>query len=321
MREIVATMPITSSSAQAPKTIRRIMSLTWIAIASESGTASASATPSAIGCWAEASARSAPLRTSVARAPVSCRNGNSGAQVVEDVVLRARLDDRAERHDGAADDDRLEAALDVPARAHAGGDEHEHDREREQVRGRLRGLGAERALRERGVVHGQRDDRGGREREQRAADAAGADAAGARDRAEQQRRSQQEHHQPVGLELDGARCRQRVDPDRDEPHDRDERDQRERPGGCLDGVDRAGERRRDGLCDRSRAGRGASSSPAPQVPAKTAAPTAIAAPPTGSVAISASRPRMGSASANARLRASPADPGRRWPVDALTGAG
>ena len=70
----------------------------------------------------------------------------------------------------------------------------------------------------------------------------------------------------------------------------------------------------------SRGGRGASSSPAPHVPAKSALPTAIAAPPTGSDAISASTPSTGSASASARLRASPGDPGRRWPVEALTGA-
>ena len=70
----------------------------------------------------------------------------------------------------------------------------------------------------------------------------------------------------------------------------------------------------------SRGGRGASSSPTMQVPAKTALPAAIAAPPMGSVAISASMPSTGSASASARLRASPADAGRRWPVEALTSA-
>ena len=69
--------------------------------------------------------------------------------------------------------------------------------------------------------------------------AAAADAARTGDRAEQQRGRQQDHHQPVRLELDRARRRQRVDLDRDEPHDRDERDQRERAGGRLDGVDRA----------------------------------------------------------------------------------
>ena len=100
VREIVATMPITSSSAQAPNTPRRIMSLTWIAIASESGTASASATPSAIGCWAEASARSAPPPLGGAR-PRVLQEREQGAEVVEDVEPRARLDDRAERHDGA----------------------------------------------------------------------------------------------------------------------------------------------------------------------------------------------------------------------------
>jgi len=67
-----------------------------------------------------------------------------------------------------------------------------------------------------------------------------------------------------------------------------------------------------------RSGRGASSSPTMQAPAKTALPTAIAAPPMGSVEISASMPRAGNASASARLRASPADAGRRWPVEALT---
>ena len=70
----------------------------------------------------------------------------------------------------------------------------------------------------------------------------------------------------------------------------------------------------------SRGGRGASSSPTMHVPAKTALPAAIAAPPMGRVAISASMPSRGSASASARLRASPGDAGRRWPVEALTGA-
>ena len=77
VREIVATMPITISSAHPPKRMRRHMSRTRIAIASESGRASESATPSAIGCCAEASARIWPLRTSAARSPVSCRNGNT----------------------------------------------------------------------------------------------------------------------------------------------------------------------------------------------------------------------------------------------------
>ena len=77
MREIVATMPITSSSAAPPKRMRRIASSHAVTSASESGRQSESATPSAIGCCAEASARSAPLRTSLARSPVSCRNGNT----------------------------------------------------------------------------------------------------------------------------------------------------------------------------------------------------------------------------------------------------
>ena len=147
VREIVATMPITRSSAQALKKMRRAVSRTRSISASESGRQSESATPRAIGCCAEASARSAPLRTSVGALARVLQEREHGAQVVEDVVLRARLDDRAERHDGAADDDRLDAALDVGARAHARGDEHEHDRERQQIGGRLRGLGAQQRAR------------------------------------------------------------------------------------------------------------------------------------------------------------------------------
>ena len=77
MREMVATMPITRTSAQALKKMRRAVSRTRSIRASESGRQSESATPRAIGCCAEASARSAPLRTSVARSPVSCRNGKT----------------------------------------------------------------------------------------------------------------------------------------------------------------------------------------------------------------------------------------------------
>ncbi len=77
MREIVATMPITRMSAQALKRTRLAVSRTRSMSASESGRQSESATPSAIGCCAEASARSAPLRTSVARSPVSFRNGKT----------------------------------------------------------------------------------------------------------------------------------------------------------------------------------------------------------------------------------------------------
>ena len=77
MREMVATMPITRTSAQALKKMRRAVSRTRSIRASERGRQSESATPRAIGCCAEASARSAPLRTSVARSPVSCRNGKT----------------------------------------------------------------------------------------------------------------------------------------------------------------------------------------------------------------------------------------------------
>ena len=113
-----------------------------------------------------------------------------------------------------------------------------------------------------------------------------------------ERRRQQDHHQPVGLELDGARRRQRVDADRDEPHDRHERDQRGARARRLDDVHGAVDDPLDGhvtaaVAAAIRAGRGASSSPATQAPAKTALPTAIAAPPMGSVAISASMPSDG----------------------------
>ncbi len=77
VREIVATMPIVSRSAAPAKMMRRSVPVTRVTSASESGRQSESATPSAIGCCAEASARSAPLRTSEARSPVSWRNGKT----------------------------------------------------------------------------------------------------------------------------------------------------------------------------------------------------------------------------------------------------
>ena len=143
MREIVATMPITSTSAQPPKRMRRGVSLDAQHQRERERQAERERDAERDrmlrgGLGAQRAV--AHLGGALARV---LQEREDGAQVVEDVVLRARLDDRAERHDGAADDDRLEAALDVGARADAGGHEHEHDREREQVRRRLRGLGAE----------------------------------------------------------------------------------------------------------------------------------------------------------------------------------
>ena len=72
-----------------------------------------SAAPSAIGCCAEAETRSAPatdagrllhVRRLEERHPV--------LQVVEDVVVRARLVEGGERHEHAADDERTEHVLD-----------------------------------------------------------------------------------------------------------------------------------------------------------------------------------------------------------------
>ena len=77
VREIVATMPITRTSAHPVKNTRRAVSRTRTISASDRGRQIESATPSAIGCWAEDSARSAPFRTSVARSPVSVRNGKA----------------------------------------------------------------------------------------------------------------------------------------------------------------------------------------------------------------------------------------------------
>ena len=180
VREIVATMPITRTSAQALKKMRRAVSRTRTHQGERERQAERERDAEGDrvlrrGLGAQRAV--AHLGRALARV---LQEREDGAQVVEDVVLRARLDDRAERHDGAADDDRLDAALDVGARAHARGDEHEHDRERQQVGGRLRGLGAQQPLGERRVVHGQRDHGRGAEDDERAAEAAGADACASR---------------------------------------------------------------------------------------------------------------------------------------------
>ena len=119
----------------------------------------------------------------------------------------------------------------------------------------LRRLRPQQPLRERRIVDGERDDGGRGQRQEYAAETAGSDAPRPRDRPQYERDRQQDHHQPVRLEFHGTRCRKGVDPDRDEPHDRHERDQREHARGRLRHVDRSINGPLDGHADSGRGSR------------------------------------------------------------------
>ena len=82
-------------------------------------------------------------RSSLPTASPTLSSGISRRDVVEDVVLGPRLDDRSSGHDGAAGDDHLHEQVDVRPRPNNADDEVEDEQEADEERQRLRDLGLE----------------------------------------------------------------------------------------------------------------------------------------------------------------------------------
>ena len=94
--------------------------------------------PNAIGCCADAATRSLPPR-----AMIGCERGvvvqerKDRPKVVEDVVVRRRLDDRADAEHRSAEDDDLHEIVDVAGAADNADDEVEDEEIAEEERERL----------------------------------------------------------------------------------------------------------------------------------------------------------------------------------------